>query len=162
MQNDRMTSGFLDRLEALLSEENDFISCAANFCALVYEEIPGLNWVGLYMKTGDELILGPFQGRVACVRIKIGKGVCGSAAETRKTLIVGDVDKFPGHIRCDAASKSEIVIPIVAGGKLYGVLDIDSPEIDRFSPEDVDLLESALDIFIEQADFTKIDNYYDL
>lgn len=113
------------------------ISNLANAAALLWEELPDINWVGFYLLEGDKLILGPFQGKVACTEIPVGKGVCGTAAATLKTQVVADVHEFPGHIACDASSRSEIVIPLVdASGALYGVLDIDSPVLNRFTEED--------------------------
>jgi L-methionine (R)-S-oxide reductase len=108
----------------------------ANAAALVWEYLPDLNWAGFYRAIEGELVLGPFQGKVACIRIDMGKGVCGAAAETRKTQLVDDVHAFPGHIACDAASRSELVVPIVADGRLIGVLDLDSPEPARFDADD--------------------------
>src|ERR1700757_4217509 len=123
-------------LRALLEGESDPIANAANTAALLFEALPEVNWAGFYFLKGGELVVGPFQGRPACVRIALGKGVCGSAAAQRRTLIVPDVQAFPGHIACDAASRSEIVVPILEAGRLRGVLDLDSPEPSRF--DDVD------------------------
>jgi L-methionine (R)-S-oxide reductase len=122
---------------ALLAGENDPIANAANLAALIFHQIPGLNWAGFYFMKGGELVVGPFQGRPACVRIALGRGVCGVAAERRETVVVADVDQFPGHIPCDAASRSEIVIPLIrSDGELIGVLDLDSPRPARFDGED--------------------------
>src|ERR1043166_3362748 len=115
------------QLAGLLEGERDFIANAANAASLLYHTLPDLNWAGFYLFKEGELVLGPFQGKPACVRIKIGKGVCGPAAERRETLVVENVDEFPGHIACDSASRSEIVVPIVKGEALVGVLDLDSP-----------------------------------
>jgi GAF domain-containing protein len=123
-------------LDALMADEPDAIANMANAAALIWEYLPDLNWAGFYRLIGDELVLGPFQGKAACIRIPIGKGVCGTAAETRATQLVTDVDAFPGHIACDGASRSELVVPIVADGRLIGVLDLDSPRIGRFDAED--------------------------
>ena len=128
--------------EGVLSGERDPWANAANAAALVYERLPDLNWAGFYFLRGGGLVVGPFQGRVACVRIPLGQGVCGTAAERRTTLIVPDVHRFPGHIACDTASNSEIVVPLVDGGRLIGVLDLDSPRFDRFTAADAGLLES--------------------
>ena len=124
-------------LEALVTGEPDAIANMANAAALIWETLPGLNWAGFYRNVEGELVLGPFQGRAACIRIPFGKGVCGAAAETLQVQRVDDVHAFPGHIACDAASRSEIVVPIVGrDGKLVAVLDLDSPEPARFDAED--------------------------
>src|SRR5690606_36777426 len=123
---------------ALLSGEDDPIANAANLASLVYHSLPDVNWVGFYFERKGELVLGPFQGKPACVRIAIGRGVCGRAAERRETIVVADVDAFPGHIACDVASRSEIVVPIVRDGRLVGVFDLDSPLPDRFDTADRD------------------------
>ena len=122
--------------DALLEGETDTLACAANFVALLYNALDDVNWLGLYVLRGDELVLGPFQGQPACVHIPLGKGVCGTAAATLETQRVPDVHAFPGHIACDAASRSEIVVPLQVDGRLVGVLDVDSPSLDRFSSED--------------------------
>jgi GAF domain-containing protein len=121
---------------ALLRDEPDALANAANFVALLYNALDDVNWLGIYVLRGDELVLGPFQGQPACVHIALGSGVCGTAAATRETQRVPDVHAFPGHIVCDAASRSELVVPLVVDGALIGVLDIDSPEPDRFSADD--------------------------
>lgn len=123
-------------LEALLAEETDALANLANAGALLAQALDRINWCGFYLLRGGELVLGPFQGKAACVRIALGRGVCGTAAARRETLVVPDVNAFPGHIACDAASRSEIVVPILEGGKLRGVLDIDAPEPARFDEED--------------------------
>ena len=122
--------------EALLRDEPDTLASAANFVALLYNALDDVNWLGIYVLRGDELVLGPFQGQPACVHIALGSGVCGTAASTLQTQRVPDVHAFPGHIVCDAASRSEIVVPLIVGGSLVGVLDIDSPSADRFSEDD--------------------------
>src|SRR6187402_1138368 len=119
-------------LTALLAGEHDLIANAANTAALVYDALPDLNWAGFYLYKSGELVLGPFQGKPACVRIGMGKGVCGTAAARRTTVVVEDVHAFPGHIACDSASNSEIVVPMIVGGRLLGVLDLDSPVLGRF------------------------------
>lgn len=124
------------QLIALTDGESDPLANAANFVALLYDAMADLNWAGIYVLRDQDLVLGPFQGKPACVRMPLGQGVCGSAAAQRKTLRVADVDEFPGHIVCDAASKSEIVVPLLAGQKLLGVLDVDSPYPNRFSEQD--------------------------
>ena len=123
-------------LEALVAGEPDGIANMANGAALIYETLPDLNWAGFYRNVGGELVLGPFQGRAACIRIPFGKGVCGAAAATLKVQRVDDVHAFPGHIACDAASASELVVPIVRDGALLAVLDLDSPTVARFDAED--------------------------
>lgn len=123
-------------LQALIAGEPDPIANMANAAALLWQYLPDLNWAGFYRAIGDELVLGPFQGKPACIRIRFGKGVCGTAAATRTSQRVEDVHAFPGHIACDAASASELVVPIVAEGRLLGVLDLDSPTPGRFDAED--------------------------
>ena len=126
----------LSALDALTADEPDAIANMANASALIWQYLPDLNWAGFYRLVGDALVLGPFQGKAACIRIALGKGVCGTAAATRTTQLVEDVHAFPGHIVCDAASRSELVVPIVRDGVLLGVLDLDSPEPARFDAED--------------------------
>jgi L-methionine (R)-S-oxide reductase len=126
----------LSALDALTAGEPDAIANMANASALIWQYLPDLNWAGFYRLVGDELVLGPFQGKAACIRIALGKGVCGTAAATRTTQLVEDVHAFPGHIACDAASRSELVVPVVRDGVLIGVLDLDSPEPARFDAED--------------------------
>jgi L-methionine (R)-S-oxide reductase len=136
-------------LQALLSGERDLIANAANMSALIYDALPDLNWAGLYLYKSGELVLGPFQGKPACVRIALGKGVCGTAAARRETILVEDVHAFPGHIACDSASNSEIVIPLLRGGELLGVLDLDSPKLRRFGAADQRGLEMLAKIYVE-------------
>jgi L-methionine (R)-S-oxide reductase len=126
----------LGALDGLTAGEPDPIANMANAAALIWEYLPDLNWAGFYRNVADELVLGPFQGKAACIRIPFGKGVCGTAAATRTTQLVADVHAFPGHIACDAASASELVVPIVTGGRLLGVLDLDSPTPARFDAAD--------------------------
>jgi L-methionine (R)-S-oxide reductase len=123
-------------LGGLVAGEPDAVANMANAAALIWETLPDVNWVGFYRNIGGELVVGPFQGRPACIRIKFGEGVCGVAAETREVQRVEDVHAFPGHIACDSASNSEIVIPLIRDGELIGVLDIDSPKTGRFTEED--------------------------
>ena len=123
-------------LEGLVAGEPDAIANMANASALIFETLPDVNWVGFYRNVGGELVLGPFQGRAACIRMPFGKGVCGAAAASRQVQRVEDVHAFPGHIACDAASRSEIVVPLIRDGELIGVLDIDSPNLARFDAED--------------------------
>lgn len=141
-------------LRSLIAGEPDFIANLANAAALLFHAMPDLNWAGFYLirqglKRGDELVVGPFQGKPACVRIPIGKGVCGTAAAQRATVIVTDVNQFPGHIACDAASNSEIVVPMIRRGELLGVLDIDSPRLARFDQQDRDGLEQFVAILMQ-------------
>ena len=136
-------------LGALLAGERDMIANAANTAALIYDALPDLNWAGFYLYKSGELVLGPFQGKPACVRIGMGKGVCGTAAARRETVLVEDVHAFPGHIACDSASNSEIVIPLLRGMELLGVLDLDSPKLKRFGADDQRGLEALAGIFIQ-------------
>ncbi len=135
-----MKSEFYDSLnrqvQALFEGEDDLIAATANFSALIYDNLENLNWAGFYLYKHDQLVLGPFQGKVACTRIPMGRGVCGTAAQTMTTQRIADVHQFEGHIACDAASNSEIVIPFCNNGELVGVLDIDSPNFDRFDADD--------------------------
>ena len=128
-------------LASLLSGEHDPIANAANTAALIFDALPDINWAGFYFLKSDALVVGPFQGKPACTRIPLGKGVCGTAAAERRTIVVPDVHEFPGHIACDAASRSEIVVPLLAGERLLGVLDIDSPRVARFDEADARGLE---------------------
>ena len=121
---------------ALLGDEPDVVANLANISSLLFNELTDINWAGFYLFKDEQLVLGPFQGRPACIRIPIGKGVCGTAAETLTVQRISDVHEFPGHIACDAASNSEIVLPLVVNGALFGVLDIDAPIIDRFCTKD--------------------------
>jgi GAF domain-containing protein len=140
----------LGQVRALLHGERDRIANAANLSALVYHALPQLNWVGFYFHDGTELVVGPFQGQPACVRIALGKGVCGTAAVSKQTQRIADVDAFPGHIPCDSASRSELVVPLFgADGALVGVFDLDSPVLDRFDAEDQQGLEEIAKIFLE-------------
>lgn len=137
----------------ILAGERDLIANAANFSALVYHSLPQLNWAGFYLYDGRELVVGPFQGKPACIRIALGKGVCGTAAQTRRTQLVRDVNAFEGHIACDAASQSEIVVPLVkADGSLLGVWDVDSPVTDRFDEDDRAGMEALCAVFMASID----------
>jgi GAF domain-containing protein len=138
-----------EQARGLLHGEHDRVANAANLAALVYHALPDLNWAGFYFFDGSELVVGPFQGQPACVRIALGKGVCGTAAATRKTQVVADVDAFPGHIACDAASRSEIVVPLYDGERLLGVLDVDSPLPARFDADDRAGMERLAGIFLD-------------
>ena len=139
-----------EQAAGLMHGERNMIANAANFAALVYDALPDLNWAGFYLFDGDELVVGPFQGKPACIRIPLGRGVCGTAAESRQTQLVRDVHEFEGHIACDAASNSEIVVPLVnADGGLFGVWDVDSPSIGRFDDEDRAGMEALCAVFME-------------
>ncbi|WP_237044510.1 GAF domain-containing protein [Aquipseudomonas alcaligenes] len=140
------------QLEALLADERDFVANAAQFSAFLFHELGDLNWAGFYLNKGEQLVLGPFQGKVACVRIPFGRGVCGTAASSRQTQRVEDVHAFPGHIACDSASNSELVVPLVKNGRLIGVLDLDSPSTARFSPDDQAGVERLVAIFLRLTD----------
>lgn len=140
------------QLEALLAGERDFIANAAQFAAFLFHELEGLNWAGFYLNKDQELVLGPFQGRVACVRIAFGRGVCGAAASSLETQRVDDVHAFPGHIACDSASRSELVVPLLKNGRLLGVLDLDSPRLARFSRADQSGIEQLVAIFLRLSD----------
>ncbi|MBM3106606.1 GAF domain-containing protein [Pseudomonas sp. V1] len=140
------------QLEALFADERDFIANAAQFSAFLFSQVEDLNWAGFYLNRNEELVLGPFQGQVACVRIPFGRGVCGAAAASRETQRVEDVHAFPGHIACDSASNSELVIPLVKEGRLIGVLDLDSPRLARFSAADQAGLERLAAIFLRLTD----------
>ncbi len=137
----------------LLHGERDLIANAANIAALIWQIVPDLNWAGFYFLKGSELVLGPFQGKPACVRIAVGKGVCGTAVARRETVLVEDVHAFPGHIACDSASNSELVVPLIKGGKVFGVLDLDSPNFARFDAEDRRAFEALVEAFVEGTDF---------
>lgn len=135
-------------LTALLAGERDFVANAANTAALLFDALPRVNWAGFYFLKDGGLVVGPFQGKPACVRIALGRGVCGTAAAERRTQLVPDVHLFPGHIACDAASRSELVVPLMAGDTLLGVLDLDSPEASRFDADDARGLEALAQVFL--------------
>ncbi|NMZ97517.1 GAF domain-containing protein [Pseudomonas lundensis] len=140
------------QLESLLADERDFIANAAQFSAFLFHQLDDLNWAGFYLNRNEELVLGPFQGQIACVRIPFGRGVCGEAAATRQTQRVDDVHAFPGHIACDSASNSELVVPLIKDGRLIGVLDLDSPRIGRFTEQDQGGIEALAAIFLRLSD----------
>jgi L-methionine (R)-S-oxide reductase len=144
--------------QALLAGERNYIANAANISSLVFHSLSTLNWVGFYFlditSTSKELVLGPFIGKPACIRIPLGKGVCGTSASTSRTIVVDDVHLFEGHIACDSASNSEVVIPIIKNNVLLGVFDIDSPIKKRFSQEDVNLLEKIVNFYVESSNFS--------
>lgn len=140
------------QLRALLEGERDAIANMANMASLLFYSLPDLNWVGFYLLKNSELVLGPFQGKPACVRIGLGCGVCGTAAKRRETIMVDNVHDFPDHIACDSASNSEIVVPVVAGEQLIGVLDLDSPSLSRFDEEDAAGLNELVEMFVSSTD----------
>ncbi|WP_109511974.1 GAF domain-containing protein [Pseudomonas ovata] len=140
------------QLESLLADERDFIANAAQFSAFLYTQLDNLNWAGFYLNRSEELVLGPFQGQIACVRIPFGRGVCGTAAQSRQTQRVEDVHAFAGHIACDSASNSELVVPLIKDGRLIGVLDLDSPALGRFSVQDQEGIERLAAIFLQASD----------
>lgn len=142
-------AGVAADVRALLEGERDPIANAANVAALIYHTLPDLNWAGFYLMKDGELVLGPFQGKPACVRIAVGRGVCGAAAARRESVLVPDVDAFPGHIACDSASRSELVVPLVKNGTLLGVLDLDSPSLSRFDEADREGIETLAAIYLE-------------
>lgn len=148
--------GCAEQLAALFASESDGLANTANMAALFFEALPELNWFGFYFLRGAELVLGPFQGKVACVRIALGRGVCGTAARERKTIVVPDVHAFPGHIACDAASRSEIVVPLIIRDRLFGVLDLDSPREDRFDADDAAGLEAAVELLLRSSDLSRL------
>jgi len=140
------------QLRSLLAEERDSVANMANFAALLFHSLPDLNWSGFYLLKGKQLVLGPFQGKPACIRIPLGEGVCGTAAARRETILVANVHEFPGHIACDSASNSEIVVPLVNDDTLVGVLDLDSPSFGRFDDDDAKGLNELVEIFVEATD----------
>jgi len=142
------------QLRGLLSGEQDVIANAANTSALLFQMMPALNWAGFYfLRQNDELVLGPFQGKPACVRIAKGKGVCGAAVDRRETILVEDVHAFPGHIACDVASRSELVVPLIANEKVLGVIDLDSPVPARFDTDDRTGIEDIAAVFLAASSF---------
>lgn len=143
------------KLTGLICEEPDWLANISNASALLWLLLDDINWAGFYLYKNEELVLGPFQGKPACTHIQLGKGVCGTAAQTRSTQLVKDVHEFPGHIACDSASNSEIVVPIIKSDKLIGVLDIDSPKINRFDEKDQIYLEKFVSIIVKYVDFPK-------
>ena len=142
----------LSQAEGLFAGERDALANSANLAALIYHGLPDLNWAGFYWMKGGELVLGAFQGKPACVRIALGKGVCGTAAARREAIVVPDVSDFPGHIACDSASRSEVVVPILRGAQVLGVLDLDSPRRARFDGDDAAGLEALVARFLEDTD----------
>src|SRR5690554_7674122 len=144
------------QLKSLLEDETHWLANLANTSALLFSQVEDLNWVGFYLLEGNELVLGPFQSKPACVRIPLGKGVCGTSAEQRKPIVVPNVHEFPGHIVCDAASRSEVVVPLLTKqGELLGVLDLDSPVVGRFSEQDAQSLSEIVDILLLACEWPK-------
>ena len=141
------------QLRAMLTGERDWLANLANTAALIFHSLPELNWAGFYLWRGGELVVGPFQGKPACVRIASGRGVCGGAVVQRRSLVVADVHAFPGHIACDAASRSELVVPLLRGETILGVLDLDSPQPGRFDEEDRAGCEAMMAVLLEATDF---------
>lgn len=144
----KLYASLVVQLLSLLKGEHDFIANTANFSALLFNSLPNVNWAGFYFLQGEELVLGPFQGNPACVRIPMGTGVCGVAAKQCETIIVPNVHEFPGHIACDVASNSEIVVPLFDGERLLGVLDLDSPTVGRFDDQDAEGLNELVTVFV--------------
>jgi len=142
----------LAQVRALLAGERDATANAANLAALVFHSLPDLNWAGFYWLKGGELVLGPFQGKPACVRIALGKGVCGTAAREARSIVVPDVNAFPGHIACDTASRSEVVVPVLHRQSVIGVLDLDSPRLAHFTEEDARGLEAVVRAFVDATE----------
>ncbi|MFN2510220.1 MAG: GAF domain-containing protein [Pyrinomonadaceae bacterium] len=147
----QLYAGLRSQLRSMLADERDVIANAANMSSLLYHSMSDVNWVGFYFHRNNELVLGPFQGQPACVRIQISKGVCGTAAEQQQTIIVDNVHDFPGHIACDSASNSEIVVPVMKDNHLIGVLDLDSPSVARFDEEDARGLSELVEVFVEST-----------
>jgi len=142
----------LTQAHALVAGERDAIANAANLSALLFASLPEINWAGFYLLKDGALVLGPFQGKPACVRISLGKGVCGTAAQQRATVVVDDVHQFPGHIACDSASRAEIVVPLLRGDEVIGVLDVDSPQYARFGAQDRAGLEAIAALYVDASD----------
>ncbi len=143
----------IEQTALLLSDEQDSLANSANLSSLIFHTLPEINWAGFYWLKAGELVLGAFQGKPACVRIQVGRGVCGTAAETRQTLVIENVHDFPGHIACDSASNSEIVLPLLKNGELLGVLDVDSPVLNRFDETDKKGLEQVVQTLLKLTDF---------
>jgi len=143
----------LAQARAVLEGERDALANLAQFAALVFHAVPSLNWAGFYLARGEELVLGPFQGKVACVRIPFARGVCGACARTRTAQVVPDVEAFPGHIACDSASRSELVLPVMVGGRLRAVFDLDSPALARFDADDAAGLGAAVEALVQATDW---------
>jgi GAF domain-containing protein len=149
---EELYASLAQQLSGLLDGEADTIANAANMSALIFDLVPELNWAGFYFMREAELVLGPFQGKVACVRIPVGRGVCGTAVERKASIVVEDVEAFPGHIACDSASRSELVVPLIRDGVVIGVLDLDSPRSGRFDEADRAGVERLVEIFLAASD----------
>jgi GAF domain-containing protein len=155
---DELLAGLVEQARALVSGERDGTANAANLSSLIFHSLPDLNWAGFYWMKGGELVLGPFQGKPACVRIALGRGVCGTAARERRTVIVPDVEAFPGHIACDSASRSELVVPVIrhpGEGRepiIVGVLDLDSPSLARFGEAEARAMEKVVELYVAGSD----------
>jgi len=162
MTDSTLHSLLAKQLKTLIEEETNFIANMSNAAALLYESLPDINWAGFYLyeKQTNQLVLGPFQGKVACVRIDIGKGVCGTSFKNNETILVPDVLDFPGHIFCDSSSRSEIVLPLMSEKGLIGVLDIDAPILNRFTDEDRVLLEEFRDVLMKNHPFPEKVDFY--
>lgn len=148
---EEMHDELVRQAQGLLQGERDLVANAANLSALIWQIVPDLNWAGFYFMKKGELVLGPFQGKPACVRIPVGKGVCGGAVARRETMLVRDVHEFPGHIACDAASNSELVVPLIKNGRVHGVLDLDSPKLARFDADDQAGIEALAAIWLRSV-----------
>ncbi len=148
----KMYAEILEQIKAVVLDERDAVANMANISSVIFNNLKDINWAGFYILKKDTLVLGPFQGRPACVRIKKGKGVCGACVNRKETIIVDDVHSFPGHIACDTASESELVVPIIKNGIFYGVLDIDSPVKKRFGPQEKYFFEKAAEFFKEYSE----------
>jgi L-methionine (R)-S-oxide reductase len=146
----RLRESILQTVQHVTEAEHNLVANLANAASIMYHALPDVNWSGFYLFDGTELVLGPFHGRPACIRIALGRGVCGTAAHERRTIVVPDVEAFPGHIACDSASRSEVVVPMLRAGELLGVLDVDSPVADRFSADDVRLLEEIVAVLMSR------------
>ena len=146
----RLRESILQTVQHVTEAEHNLVANLANAASIMYHTLPDVNWSGFYLFDGTELVLGPFHGRPACIRIALGRGVCGTAAHERRTIVVPDVEVFPGHIACDSASRSEVVVPMLRAGELLGVLDVDSPVADRFSADDVRLLEEIVAVLMSR------------
>jgi L-methionine (R)-S-oxide reductase len=153
MKKHELYNELMRQARGLFDGENDVIANAANLSALIWQGLPDLNWAGFYFLKDGELVLGPFQGKPACVRITVGKGVCGTAAARAETIIVPDVHAFAGHIACDSASNSELVVPLAKRDRIVGVLDLDSPSFGRFDAEDATGLEALAQLWVAACDF---------
>lgn len=149
-QDEEHRSSILRSIEHITAGEQSLVANCANVASVLYHSLDNVNWAGFYLFDGSELVLGPFHGKPACIRIAMGRGVCGTAAAELRTVTVPDVEAFPGHIACDAASRSEVVVPMIRDGRLIGVLDVDSPVADRFSPDDVALLERVVAVLMSR------------